>query len=207
MSDVRVPLDARTRKVVLNDLGAALRVTRRAPAAAQALEEWESAGYPSGLGSTSIGSATHCDPVGAAAIAAASTGRRPDEMSARLEQLDRELVAARDALHRAAVIVAWATQPTQALGADGCALCARSRHSQRYQQVYARIPRDPADTGSVSIPVCSWHYDFRRRWGVNPHPAIVEEHLNGAPRIPKRLIAEHHPDAFRAALDSGRATA
>ncbi len=195
MTAPKVPLSTRTRRVVLTDVFDAVPILRRLPEAQRILHEYEAAGYPSGTGATSLGGATHCDPTGQAAVAAATAGRRPDEMIGVSEQIDRLLLEIRDRVQELATRITWATETTEVPGADGCWFCARVQHGNSWQETYTRIPREPANASSLAVAVCSWHYDFRRRWAVNPAPQLVVAHLDGQ-RITSRMVRDFHPEAY-----------
>lgn len=206
------------------------------------LVAWASGGYPAGAGESSTGSDRHSDPT-ARAVAATEIvspeGKRIgwrdiDPFNERRKQLDDKLAdihkRARD-LERDVRELAY---QVEAVGDDGCELCAavrqpinaqtgkaehecspacaknEHRHPNGWQRIHNRTAPKAADGTAAVIarPRCKFHYDFVERYETDAHPDITLWHLDHpGQRVSLTMIKTHHLDAFNRHHATMRSTA
>lgn len=187
------------------------RISPRAPRTLTALEEWMG-GYGTGGGNgRSTGISRPTERLAMQAMKNVDEGKPRDEAAKDHAQITEDLTMIFLALKRLdacidrnQVLPAGVVQPE-----EGCEPCSRITvggrpHEASWQPIYTRIDR-PDNPHGPKLPLCSFHHEFRARYGVLPCPAINEYHLEhlGA-RIPYLLIRDHHPDEFAMAQSKQR---
>lgn len=160
------------------------------------LLEWMDQHYPLsriGGGGRSSG---HSDPT----LTTVLKSKR-DFFQRTLTDLDRAIIRSRQAIRQVQAEVDKAKiLEDPSAGAMGCRLCAKGKlwkfnenarraivgvHPEAFQPIY-------------SEGLCRWCANFVAKYGIDPHPELVEHHLDnlGSESAPIGLIRALHPDVF-----------
>lgn len=145
-------------------------------------------GYPGGGGNQPGNS--HTDPTAATVIGG------PDIVEQRYRDLTSSLRAAAAALHRAQLAIQWFTthNPTEK-PTPSCRLAERIvfKHRGPDGRTLTQAGYEPVYADGLS----RWAYDFRTRYGEEPHLELVRWHLeHHSEKIPHWLVRQQHPDAW-----------
>lgn len=163
--------------------------------AAGRLDEYRTRGFPEQSQNVGSSGGGVGDPVGQLVAAANplvtdTAGNkhavwRSDQFDTDRAELDAAIEAAGLALIRARKIaVRYSEDVTRKAIAASCLLC---EELGRTVTVYADDR-------------CSWHWQFRRDWGIDAHSELGRQHLERpGSYITERLVKQYHPDVERQA--------